>query len=258
MIAEGTIYPGFVLATIAVALAYTMLASKSGKVFELRKLPAIEALEEAVGRAVEMGGPVHWCMGTGRGRPLTRVAGSATASFLILQRLAHLCAKLGARLLPTVGQAEAITVVDSICSEAYLAENQPDGWDAENIGFYPDAAYKIGVPGRLSKEEVKSNIMVGTFVSEAIIIAETGAGVGAFQIGGTTAWNNIAYFVTSCNYVLIGEEIYSAGAYLTDNPVERSTVIGQDIAKVVLIAITLLGILLKAAGIEVITNLMKL
>lgn len=70
MIAEGTIYLCFVLATIAVVLAYTMLAAKSGKVFELRKLPAIDALKEAVGRTVDMGGPVHWCLCTGRGRPL--------------------------------------------------------------------------------------------------------------------------------------------------------------------------------------------
>lgn len=258
MIAEGTVYPGFVLLVVAVSLAYTIWATKQGKVFELRGLPAIDALSEAVGRSVEMGGPVHWCMGTGRGRPLTKVAGSAAASFLVLQKLATLCAQLGARLLPTVGQAEAINLVDGICSDAYLAEDKLEDWDPENIGFYPDAAYKIGVPGRLSTEQVKSNIMIGTFVSEAIIIAETGAGVGAFQIGGTTAWNNIAYFVTSCNYVLIGEEIYSAGAYLTDNPIERSSVIGQDIAKISFIALMLVGILLKLFGSDLIANLMKL
>ncbi len=100
--------------------------------------------------------------------------------------------------------------------------------------------------------------MVGTFVSEAIIIAEAGANVGAFQIGGTTAWNNIAYFVTSCDYFLMGEEIYAAGADLSKDPTESASLVGQDISKLLFIALILVGTILVSLGSDILTNLLSM
>jgi len=255
---SGTIFPFVVLITIAVSGIVTIIIGLRGRVFNLRRLSAVEALYPAVGRAVEMGGAVHWCMGTGRGRSIQDIAGQSAVSFLVLQRLARHCAKLGARLLPSLGQPEAVPLVDAICSQAFLAENVPQNWKSEDIGFFPESSYEVSIPLRLQNENVKSNVMIGEFVSEAVIIAESGVMAGAFQIGGTTAWNNIAYFVTTCDEFLIGEEIYAAGAYLSENPIEKSSLIGQDVAKFAMVLLMLIGVATVALGSQALVNLLKM
>jgi len=253
----GTIFPFIILVTIAVSAFLAIISGLRGRTFDIRRLPAVDALYTAVGRAVEMGGNVHWCMGTGRGRSIQDTAAPASVSFLVLQKLAGYCAKLGTRILPSVGQPEAIPIVDAICSQAFLVEGVPQNWRSENIGFYPESSYEISIPLRLQNENVKANVMLGQFVSETLIIAEAGVIAGAYQIGGTTEWNNIAYFVMTCDEFLIGEEIYAAGAYLSEGRIEKSSLIGQDISKIAMVVIMLIGIVMAAFGSKALVTLLK-
>jgi hypothetical protein len=61
--------------------------------------------------------------------------------------------------------------------------------------------------------------------------------------------------VVASDYCLIGEEIYAASAYLSQNPVELAVVRGQDLAKVAVIALMCVGSVLLAFGSEAILQL---
>ena len=69
--------------------------------------------------------------------------------------------------------------------------------------------------------------------------------IGAIQIAGTGSSSHIPFFVTACDYVLIGEEFYAASAYLSDKPELVGGVNGQDMIKMVIIGLILIGVVLR-------------
>jgi hypothetical protein len=88
---------------------------------------------------------------------------------------------------------------------------------------------------------------MGYFYAEALILAETGASTGAVQIAGTDSVMQLPFFITACDYTLMGEELYAASAYLSREPLLLGGLIGQDWGKVVivviLVALTIIGLL---------------
>jgi hypothetical protein len=83
---------------------------------------------------------------------------------------------------------------------------------------------------------------MGQFYAEALILAETGNMAGSVQIAGTDSDTQLPFFITSCDYTLMGEELYAAGAYLSRHPLLVAQLKGQDIGKSVLAAILALGV----------------
>ena len=86
---------------------------------------------------------------------------------------------------------------------------------------------------------------MGKFYAESLILAETGNSIGAIQIAGTASPTQIPFFVTACDYTLIGEEFFAASAYLSEKPELVGGVKGQDMIKLVIIALIVGGVLLR-------------
>ena len=86
---------------------------------------------------------------------------------------------------------------------------------------------------------------MGKFYAESLILAETGNSIGAIQIAGTASQAQIPFFVTACDYTLIGEEFFAASAYLSEKPELVGGVKGQDIIKLTIIVILIAGVFLR-------------
>ena len=97
----------------------------SGKKFELKKtLAGLDAIPEAVGRAVEMGRPIHYTPG---GNALYGVRGTHIQMGLVISgHVAKYCARLGGRLIISLAAPEQIPLAEEIYRSAYIAEGQPD------------------------------------------------------------------------------------------------------------------------------------
>ncbi len=80
----------------------------------------------------------------------------------------------------------------------------------KTAGSYQQANGHMQLALLLFREQVASNIMIGQFAAEALILAEPGNTVGAIQIAGTTNAYQIPFFVVACDYVILGEEIFAA------------------------------------------------
>jgi hypothetical protein len=89
---------------------------------------------------------------------------------------------------------------------------------------------------------------MGFYYAEALLLTETGASTGAIQIAGTDAEHQLPFFVSSCDYTLIGEELYAASAYLSRDPVLVGTLRGQDAGKALLALMLVLGTLVVTLG----------
>ncbi len=87
--------------------------------------------------------------------------------------------------------------------------------------------------------------MIGYFYAESMLFAEAGAISGAIQIAGTTNTTQLPFFVASCDYTLLGEEIYAASAYISKEPVLIGSVVGQDLGKMLVLVIIILGTILE-------------
>ena len=81
-------------------------------------------------------------------------------------------------------------------------------------------------------------------------MAETGNSIGAIQIAGTTSEHQLPFFITACDYTLIGEELFAASAYLSEDPLLLGNIKGQDICKLLLLGALVLGFLLEMFGVN--------
>ena len=82
---------------------------------------------------------------------------------------------------------------------------------------------------------------MGVFYAESLILAETGNIAGSIQISGTDQIAQLPFFVAATDYTLIGEELYAASAYLSQDPVQLGTLKAQDYVKAIIMIVIILG-----------------
>jgi hypothetical protein len=119
--------------------------------------------------------------------------------------------------------------------EAYMQEGRPDLYNDRIVHYvtYDQFAYTATVSGMMVRERPATNFLIGSFYAESLLLAETGQTTGAIQIAGTAEIAQLPFFVCACDYTLIGEELYAAGAYLSQEPAQLGSIKGQDFAKAV-------------------------
>jgi len=243
------------MVTFGVMYYYMSISKKSD--FKVRTLPAMEAIPEAVGRAAEMGQPVFWTPGIGGGLNDSTQGPQILASISILQYLTEECVKAGVRLDAFCPLPDALPLVEETMRTAYLSQGKPEEFDIESITFISgQSAYLSGVLGYFQRERPASNILMGGFYYESVVIGEAGNAIEAMQIGGTNNTHQMPFLVATCDYMLLAEELFAAGASVSGDPEMVGSIKGEDIIKLLLVAMTGIGFLLGAAGITVIADLL--
>ena len=97
--------------------------------------------------------------------------------------------------------------------------------------------YAAALDGIMVRERPATIFLQGSFYAESLILAETGNSIGAIQIAGTAQPAQLPFFVAACDYTLIGEELFVAGAYLSREPRQLGSLKGQDIGKAVILLV---------------------
>lgn len=248
MIPEGLVST-FWLQTIycAVIIFLTYRARRGLKIPEIRKVPGLDAIDEAIGRATEMGKPTHYCPGTGD----IHLA-DTLASFSILRYVASQSAKYNSELVVTNRRVVVYPITEEIVKQSYIDQGQSDLFKPENVRFFSEDqwAYASACIGMLEREKPAANILIGSFSAEALMLAESGSKINAIQIAGTSKTSQIPFFVVACDYCLIGEELYAAGAYLSRDPNQMATLVAQDLGKMFAICVLVLGLIIAAVAPE--------
>ncbi len=216
--------------------------AKKGSDFYLRPIAGIEAIDEAIGRATEMGKPILYVPG------LSTIGDVATiASITILGRVAKKVAEYGTPLLVPNCDPIVFTVCEETVKQGYLEAGRPDAYDQDSVFFLTQSqfAYVAGVNGIMMRDKPATNFYLGMFWAESLILAETGSLSGAIQIAGTDAVTQLPFFITTCDYTLIGEELYAASAYLGREPKQLGSIKGQDACKAIMMTFITLGVVLS-------------
>jgi len=227
------------LAPPLVAIFLAQRWKRRGVEMYIRRIPGIDAVDEAIGRTVEMGRPMIYTFGLSGVDPLF------FASLGVLTHIARQAAQYATRLFVPQFDVQVMAITQSAMRECFQREGRLDAFHEEDIRFLSDDqfAFASGYMGLVSREKVAACFLFGSFAAESLILAEAGQHVGAIQVAGTTDNAQIPFFITTCDFTIIGEEVFAAGAYLSHDPVQRGSLRGQDVAKMTLLAIMLVGIL---------------
>lgn len=214
-------------------ILYYIYIARRGKELYIRKIAGLEAVDDAIGRATEMGKPVLYVIGIGT---MSNIA--SIASINILAEVAKKTGQYETPLIVPHSDPIVYTVAREVVKESYTSIGRPDLFDPDNVFFITQSqfAYAAAIDGIMVRDKPAANFLIGWFRAESLIIAETGAMTGAIQIGGTDAVSQLPFFVTACDYTIIGEELYAASAYLSKEPMLMSAIKGEDVGKIVIFA----------------------
>jgi len=230
------------------AIVLSIRAAARGRPPRVRSLPGVEAIADAVGRAVELGRPVLFVPGT---RDLDNV--QTVAGLAMLSQVAALAARLDCRLEVPTDRSLVMAAARETGRAAYVAAGRADAWRDESVSYVSDDQFGFvaRVDGMIARERPAACLWLGSFSAESLLLAEAGSLVGAVQIAGTAERSQLPFFVAACDYTLIGEELFAASACLTGDPALLGTLRGQDLGKLLAVAALLAGSLLAtlaAAG----------
>ncbi len=231
-----------ILVTAGTIIYYIKKAERGEEIF-LRTIPGLKAVEEAVGRSTEMGKPILYVPGIMDMDQVETVAG-----VIILGHVARMTARYETTLNVPVSRSIVMKAGREAVREAYLIEGRPDLFNEDIVHYLTDDqfAYAAGVNGIMLREKPAACFYQGKFYAESLILAETGNSIGAIQIAGTASPAQIPFFVTACDYTLIGEEFFAASAYLSKKPELVGAVKGMDVLKTFIITAVVLSVFLRA------------
>ncbi len=228
-------FPLFIVVILYTGLLLFYLQhARSGKSLYLRPIAGLQAVDEAVGRATEMGRPILYVPG------LSSISDVATIAALNI--LSHVTKKAGeyeTKILVPTADPVVYTIAREIVKESYYSIGRPDLFNHDDVFFATNSqfGYAAHVSGIMVREKTATNFFLGMFYAESLILSETGATTGAIQIAGTDAVTQLPFFIVTCDYTLMGEELYAASAYLSREPMLTATLKGQDAMKVIILVV---------------------
>ncbi|MBU1318210.1 MAG: hypothetical protein KKH67_03335 [candidate division Zixibacteria bacterium] len=235
------------LIVFSFSVLYYISRAKRGSDLFIRKLPGLEAVDEAVGRATEMGRSVLFIPGIQDLDDIQTIAGLS-----ILNRVASVTAQYETPLLVPILYPLAFAAGQEVVRQAYINAGKAEHYRDDMVRYIAGEqfAYAAAVNGIMTRDKPAANIFMGAFYAESLLLAETGNATGAIQIAGTANPEQLPFFIAACDYTIMGEELYAASAYLSREPLLLGSLKGQDLVKIAIVGVMILGAILVITGLD--------
>jgi hypothetical protein len=242
----GLVGFGVIFLSTVLMVGLVALRRKSSPVF--REIAAFTRLRHAVGRVVEDGTRLH--VSLGRGALATPQSASALAGLALLRRLAELTSAGDQPPIATSGDAAlAILSQDTLQSGAQVSAQCADDPAAGRLTGLTPFSYAAGALLVIRDENISTNVLIGNFGVEAALLAEAAERANTFTLAASDNLTAQAVLYASAQEPLLGEELYAAGAYVDSGRLHSASLTVQDILRWLIIAVIVVGALLKLIGI---------
>ena len=230
---------------VSACVIFFILAARRGRPMKVRRIAALEAIKDAVGRATEMGRSILFVPGIQDMDNIQTVAG-----LTVLGNVSRTAAEYDAAIEVPTSRSLVMEAAREAVQASYLAAGRADAYNADAIRYITDEQFGFVayVSGRMVREKPAACFYMGCFFAESLILAETGNSIGAIQIAGTAESSQLPFFVAACDYTLIGEEFMAASAYLSGEPDQIGSLKGQDVAKAIAAIIIIIGVVLATGA----------
>ncbi len=196
------------------------------------------------GRSIETGQSLHISLGT------SGIGGADTAAALagltFLQAISDEAVACDSPPLITTSEPTTLILAQDALRRSYVRQHNLQGYDPRSVRFVAAAPipYAAAVMDTLAHEDISSNIMVGAYGTEAALIVEEGACQGLTQIVGTSDVTSLSLLYPSTDHLLVGEEMFVAGAYIGPEVAHLSSLVAQDFFRWVMVVAILVSALL--------------
>jgi hypothetical protein len=234
----------------ALVVAYIMAARRGADLY-IRRIAGLDAIDEAVGRATEMGRKILFVPGI-----ISINEPQTLAALGILGYVAKLTARYGTGL--EVPNADPLTMAAAreIVKQSYLEEGAPEGFQETMVNYITQDqfAYAGAVSGIMVRDRPAAVFLLGWFAAESLLLSETGQSIQAIQIAGTAQVTQLPFFVAACDYTMLGEELFAASAYLSRDPLILGSIKGQDMMKAAILAMIVIGVVMATFGVDDFVN----
>jgi hypothetical protein len=246
------VYSFLGLLFIIVCLGLILFFYFSGSIREKINLRAIQAFSHfrrELDLAVEAGKRLHISLGRGSIDELK--GGSAFIGLTILDRCARAASNSDRPPVTTSGDGVVMVLSQDTLQSTYrslAAEQRYDPTSARLTGLTP-FAYAAGAMPTIHDEHVTANILAGHFGTEVALLTEAGERSRSLTMAGSDSIPAQAVLYATADEPLLGEELYAAGAYLGGGLAHTASLHMQDIIRWVLVAVIVIGAILKLLGI---------
>ncbi|MCB0317951.1 MAG: hypothetical protein KDD56_04285 [Bdellovibrionales bacterium] len=232
------------LAITILPVLYYIAQARAGRSYDVRRIAGIDAIDEAVGRTAEIGRPASFSTG------LTGVGPVLYACLGVLYYICRKSSKYKTKVLIPQNDPEVMAIVEDVARDAYRAEGNSQLFDPKNVLYLSNEqfAFAAGYMGMIQREQTGAAFLFGAFAAESLLLAEAGQQVGAMQVGASVSPEQVAFFICTCDYTLIGEELFAASAYLTKEPVQLGSLIAQDRAKLLFFILIIIGVIISTGN----------
>lgn len=232
---------GFILISLFILLFFYFYNKNKKKTnLFIRKIAGIDAISDVCDYAGETGRPILFSTG------LSGVGPVLYASLGVLEFVAKKAATFKNRLLVPQFMPDVMAIVEETVKDTYESINRGHFFDNKDIRFLSDEqfAYASGYIGIVEREKPAATFLFGNFSAESLILAKAGQEVGAMQVGATVSPEQVAFFIATCDYTLIGEELFAASSYLTKRRVEMASIYTQDKVKLFIFVCIIIGVII--------------
>jgi hypothetical protein len=215
---------------------------QDGQQVGLRPLRGFKTLNDQVGRAVESGRRVHF--GLGRAGLNSATSPTSLAALAALEHLAQDGCASDVPPLVTVGDGTLLPAAQDQLRGAYNEANRSGDFSNTMVEFVSPGTspmtYAAGVSDTVQHNNVGSNLLMGHFGPEIGIILEAAGRQDMDQIVGSDDPVALAVGSAMSDDVLIGEELFAAGAYLNGTPSQIASLQVQDILRIFAVVVIIL------------------
>jgi hypothetical protein len=225
--------------------------ARQNRVPSLRPIPAFEALKTLLARSVEVGRALHFSLGTGG------IANQTTADTLagltMLDYVAEQTVAAGGAPIVTMADPTVMLLAQERLRQAHQPDYAGTAHPARQVRWLSTqpAAYAAGVMGIISVEQLEGNVMLGRFSDEYLLMGEMAnqQKPPLTTIAGASDPNVLPYIYATSPQGLWGEEIFAAGAYLSEKPTHIGSLLAQDTIRWILGGLILVSVVLKLLGV---------
>jgi hypothetical protein len=237
-----------VMLLVFMASLYLAIRLARKRLPEVKILPCLDALEEGVGRAAEMGKPVWF--GTG----MYGLAGQYTVMNIcgisIMGKVSELCGKYGVWLQYQTNEPNIIPAARDIIKQGYAKGGRPEMFNPEMgqfTGGRQGNLIRVSI-AYIQRERPAALFMFGALLAECGQTLGWGSKIGTMIFAGTPRLYYQAHLVLLADYQLLGEELYAAGALISEDPFQLGVIEGKDYMKLMVFALMLLAIIAVNSG----------
>ena len=216
---------------------------------ELREIPSLRFLIQAMDDSVEKGKRIFLALGHGGLIGIPAASGFISLSLLpsVIKRSIQ-----GDKPPAVVSGESALDILAESAAQLGIRDMEDidlaGSAEVSLTGLTP-FAYAAGTLPIVSQESTAMSVLLGSFGSEIGLIVDEAVNCGGAVVAGSENLVAQAVLTAAVPDVLVGEDLFAAGAYCQSGKMHIASLQAQDFFRVVLIVVLFLGIAAKIIGV---------